>query len=76
MWLLSVWPALLASNNTPSDEDIDRAMSGNLCRCGTYPRIKAAIKTAASQLGEQTKTAKVTEITLTAPTQSNTDAGA
>lgn len=34
----------------PSDEDIDAAMSGNLCRCGTYPRIRAAIKTAASSL--------------------------
>ena len=35
--------ALLASNPTPSDQDIDNAMSGNICRCGTYPRIKAAI---------------------------------
>ncbi|MCC2603866.1 (2Fe-2S)-binding protein [Planctobacterium marinum] len=39
--------ALLASNNDPSDSDIDNYMQGNLCRCGTYPRIKAAIKTAA-----------------------------
>ena len=38
--------ALLAKNKTPSDGDIDAAMSGNLCRCGTYPRIKAAIKRA------------------------------
>lgn len=44
--------ALLDSNKTPSDEDIDRAMSGNLCRCGTYPRIKAAIKTAATSIRE------------------------
>ncbi len=36
--------ALLASNPKPSDRDIDTAMSGNICRCGTYPRIKAAIK--------------------------------
>jgi aerobic-type carbon monoxide dehydrogenase small subunit (CoxS/CutS family) len=39
--------ALLAQNPKPSDEDIDAAMAGNLCRCGTYPRIKAAIKAAA-----------------------------
>ncbi|HYC05665.1 MAG TPA: (2Fe-2S)-binding protein [Azospirillaceae bacterium] len=39
--------ALLAANPSPSDADIDGAMSGNLCRCGTYPRIRAAIKRAA-----------------------------
>lgn len=39
--------ALLKSNSKPSDADIDAAMHGNLCRCGTYTRIKAAIKTAA-----------------------------
>jgi len=39
--------ALLKSNTSPSDEDINVAMAGNLCRCGTYNRIKAAIKTAA-----------------------------
>jgi len=39
--------ALLAGNKNPSDADIDSAMSGNICRCGTYPRIKAAIKDAA-----------------------------
>jgi isoquinoline 1-oxidoreductase alpha subunit len=39
--------ALLAKNKNPSDADIDAAMSGNLCRCGTYGRIKAAIKDAA-----------------------------
>ena len=38
--------ALLASNPQPSDADIDEAMSGNICRCGTYPRIRAAIKQA------------------------------
>jgi isoquinoline 1-oxidoreductase subunit alpha len=36
--------ALLAVNKKPTDEDIDEAMSGNICRCGTYPRIRAAIK--------------------------------
>jgi len=39
--------ALLASNPHPSDSDIEQAMSGNICRCGTYPRIRAAIKSAA-----------------------------
>ena len=39
--------ALLKSNPNPSDADIDAAMSGNICRCGTYLRIKEAIKTAA-----------------------------
>lgn len=39
--------ALLKTNPNPSDEDIDAAMSGNICRCGTYLRIKEAIKTAA-----------------------------
>jgi len=39
--------ALLAANSNPSDADIDAAMSGNICRCGTYQRIRAAIKRAA-----------------------------
>ena len=39
--------ALLASHRNPTDADIDAAMAGNLCRCGTYPRIRAAIKQAA-----------------------------
>jgi isoquinoline 1-oxidoreductase alpha subunit len=39
--------ALLESNPSPTDEDIDRAMSGNICRCGTYTRIRAAIHKAA-----------------------------
>jgi isoquinoline 1-oxidoreductase alpha subunit len=39
--------ALLASNPHPSDSDIDDAMSGNICRCGTYVRIREAIKQAA-----------------------------
>ncbi len=40
--------ALLASNRAPSDADIDAAMSGNVCRCGTYNQIRAAIKDAAA----------------------------
>ena len=39
--------ALLAKNASPSDSDIDAAMSGNICRCGTYGRVRAAIKQAA-----------------------------
>ena len=39
--------SLLSENPEPTDADIDEAMSGNLCRCGTYPRIRAAVKTAA-----------------------------
>jgi isoquinoline 1-oxidoreductase subunit alpha len=38
--------ALLESNPNPTDAEIDAAMSGNICRCGTYPRIRAAIKQA------------------------------
>ena len=41
--------ALLAMNKNPTDADIDAAMSGNICRCGTYPRIRAAIKAAAKR---------------------------
>ncbi|MEK9614569.1 MAG: (2Fe-2S)-binding protein [Flavobacteriaceae bacterium] len=40
--------ALLENNPNPSDDEIDTAMNGNICRCGTYTRIKAAIKTAAN----------------------------
>src|SRR5687768_17078841 len=43
--------ALLKSSPNPTDADIDNAMSGNICRCGTYPRIRAAIKRAAGSLG-------------------------
>ncbi len=42
--------ALLAKNKKPSDADIDAAMSGNICRCGTYNQIRAAIKDAAQSL--------------------------
>ena len=42
--------ALLATNQKPTDADIDAAMTGNICRCGTYPRIRAAIRNAASKL--------------------------
>lgn len=42
--------AFLATNPEPSDEDIDSAMSANLCRCGTYPRIRDAVRAAAAKL--------------------------
>lgn len=42
--------ALLKNNPNPSDADIENAMNGNICRCGTYVRIKAAIKTASKSL--------------------------
>jgi isoquinoline 1-oxidoreductase subunit alpha len=42
--------ALLSQNKNPSDTDIDTAMKGNLCRCGTYVRVRAAIKTAAAEM--------------------------
>ena len=44
--------SLLAENPTPSDAEIDEAMQGNLCRCGTYPRIRAAIHTASAKMKE------------------------
>jgi isoquinoline 1-oxidoreductase alpha subunit len=44
--------SLLAENPQPTDQEIDDAMSGNLCRCGTYPRIRAAVKRAASLMQE------------------------
>lgn len=40
---------LLATNASPTDADIDTAMNGHICRCGTYPRIRAAIKSAAER---------------------------
>jgi isoquinoline 1-oxidoreductase subunit alpha len=42
--------AFLKANKSPSDKDIDDAMSGNICRCGTYQRIRAAIKAAAGEM--------------------------
>jgi aerobic-type carbon monoxide dehydrogenase small subunit (CoxS/CutS family) len=42
--------ALLTTTPNPTDQDIDRAMTGNICRCGTYQRIRAAIHTAAKGL--------------------------
>ena len=45
--------ALLANTASPTDEDIDQAMSGNICRCGTYSRIKKGIKLAAEELAAE-----------------------
>lgn len=47
--------ALLERNPAPDDEDIDAAMSANICRCGTYPRIRRAIKRAAETLRDGTE---------------------
>ncbi|MCC6461865.1 MAG: (2Fe-2S)-binding protein [Saprospiraceae bacterium] len=47
--------ALLRSNPNPSDEDIDNFLSGNLCRCGTYPRIRKAIHRAAEMMRSSDK---------------------
>ena len=44
--------SLLELNDDPSDAEIDAVMSGNLCRCGTYPRIRAAVKTASKTVRE------------------------
>jgi len=44
--------ALLAKNRRPTDEDIDRSLAGNLCRCGTYTRIRAAVRRAAGTPGK------------------------
>jgi isoquinoline 1-oxidoreductase alpha subunit len=45
--------ALLKKNPTPTDKDIDAAMQGNICRCGTYPRIRKAVKTAAQLMNQK-----------------------
>lgn len=52
--LIMTAAALLATNSAPSDADIDRALAGHLCRCGTYPRIRRAIHAAAASLAEDT----------------------
>ena len=44
--------AFLETNPDPDDSAIDQAMAANLCRCGTYPRIRAAVKSAAAKLRE------------------------
>jgi len=61
--------ALLSNNPQPSDQDIDNAMSGNLCRCGTYPRIRAAIKTAAEKIADQQSEQTFTPEQLTSEQQ-------
>jgi isoquinoline 1-oxidoreductase alpha subunit len=52
--------ALLKKNKNPSDQEIDTAMSGNLCRCGTYQRIRAAIHQAAKHQAAKHPGAKET----------------
>jgi isoquinoline 1-oxidoreductase alpha subunit len=48
--------ALLKRNSNPTDKDIDTAMQGHICRCGTYPRIRKAIKTAAGMMAQKAST--------------------
>ena len=45
--------ALLSANPSPTDADIDAAMAGNICRCGTYPRIRKAVHLAAALMSEE-----------------------
>ena len=45
--------ALLRKQPKPTDEQINQVMSGNLCRCGTYPRIRSAIQAAAAKMAEK-----------------------
>lgn len=59
--------ALLRTNKTPSDQEIDVAMSGNLCRCGTYMRIRAAIHEAAKEMAAANGSAKELVANATAP---------
>lgn len=54
--------ALLATNHSPSDADIDAAMAGNICRCGTYVRIRAAIKLAAQYAQGHPRTTAAEEV--------------
>lgn len=54
--------ALLARNPNPSDQDIDQAMSGNLCRCGTYSRIRQAIHEAAGMMQNPSSSKLGTEL--------------
>jgi isoquinoline 1-oxidoreductase subunit alpha len=51
--------ALLQTTPKPNDDDIDRAMNGNICRCGTYLRIREAIKKAAANVSRPVQTARV-----------------
>lgn len=48
--------ALLKRNGNPTDKDIDAAMQGHICRCGTYPRIRKAIKTASRLMSQKAST--------------------
>ena len=56
--------ALLATNPSPSDQEIDQAMRGNICRCGCYPRIKQAIRSVAGEASQLAAQPKATEVVL------------
>ena len=61
--------ALLAKNPKPTDAQIDRAMSGNICRCGTYQRIRRAIHRAAGQFGTESSSASPADVAAPAASQ-------
>lgn len=65
--------SLLAQNAAPSDAEIKQAMNGNLCRCGTYPRIHAAIKDAAAHLRGELSLATPEHFQKQIDSQSQTD---
>jgi isoquinoline 1-oxidoreductase alpha subunit len=54
--------ALLAANPTPTDADIDEALGGHICRCGTYSRIRKAVHEAAKSHGAEEKPASQTGV--------------
>lgn len=64
--------ALLTSNAHPTDADIDAAMQGNICRCGTYPRIRVAIHAAAQQMAANTSMAAPTDVSVSGATTPHT----
>ena len=60
MWLLSIWAIVynaLNKNKNPNDDQINAAMKGNICRCGTYPRVKKGIKKAIQLMQANTNSA-------------------
>lgn len=57
--------SFLKNNLNPSDDEIDQAMTGNLCRCGTYPRIRKAVRDAANSLRDQQSTQSEEQASLT-----------
>jgi isoquinoline 1-oxidoreductase alpha subunit len=63
--------ALLAKNPAPSDHDIDEAMKGNLCRCGSYPRIRKAVHLAAQRLRDASASTDASVVTTSPQGKNN-----